>query len=362
MSLVRRFPARVVRQEWARRTVSSLAESVDESGIDLYGVRIDPAAYDESPVALYVYRQSSDPADPRASHVGIVCDVSVQALADGRVRGHEAVHPKRVEALVWHHQQTAHGTPALVSLLHRAGEVYTRTLETIQQTPPVLDFAGPSGFQQTVWRLPEDDDTQALVDELAGADYYIADGHHRVSAALEEWRLAGKPDDAGILCQIHPMDGLQLSSFHRRVSGPLAVEGILGLLSGEFDVREVSRATRPAVGSMGLYVDHRWFVVTYRGARRAGVAGLDVTLLQQLVLDQVATVAVSGRVPAVDAIPATASVDELTRRCDVDGGALFTLAPPTYDALIEVADAGEVMPPKATYFEPKPCTGIFLRP
>src|SRR6185295_4306945 len=132
-------PARVVRQEWARRTVSSLAESVDESGIDLYGVRIDPAAYDESPVALYVYRQSSNPADPHSSHVGIVCDVSVQALADGRVRGHEAVHPQRVEALVWHHQQSSHGTPALVSLLHRAGEVYTRTLEAIQQTPPLLD-------------------------------------------------------------------------------------------------------------------------------------------------------------------------------------------------------------------------------
>ncbi len=358
MSFVRLFPARVVRQEWARRTVSSLAESVDESGIDLYGVSIDPAAYEESPVALYVYRQTSG----HASYVGIVCDVSVQALADGRVRGHEAVHQQRVDALVWHHQQTSHGTPALVSLLHRAGEVYTRILEAVQQQPPLLDFPGPSGWQQTVWRLPVGDETSALTDELTAADFYIADGHHRVAAALEEWALAGKPDDATVLCQVHPMDGLGLSSFHRRVSGPLDPEGLLGLVSADFDLLEVSRAAVPSPGSMGLYVDHRWFEVTYEGARERGVAGLDVTLLQSRILDRVTAVASSGRVPVVDAVPATADVDALTARCDVDGGALFTLAPPSYEAIIEVADADEVMPPKATYFEPKPCTGIFLRP
>lgn len=357
-STVRLFPARVVRQEYARRTVTSLAESVDESGIDLYGVSIDPGAYEESPVALYVYRQSN----AGSSYVGVVCDISVQALADGRVRGHEAVHQQRVDALVWHHQKTANGTPALVSLLHRAGEVFTSTLAEVQQAPPLLDFAGPGGYQQTVWRLPVGDQTAALTEELAAAGLYIADGHHRVSAALEEWRLAGKPDDATVLCQIHPMDGLGLTSFHRRVSGPLDVEALLALLTGDFQVRQVSRAATPAVGSMGLYADHRWFEVSYEGDRAPGVAGLDVSVLQSLVLDRVASVASSGRVPAVDAVPATAPVEELLARCDVDGGALFTLAPPSYESIIEVADAGQVMPPKATYFEPKPCTGIFLRP
>ncbi len=355
---IRLFPARVVRQEWASRTVTSLAESVDESGIDLYGVSIDPAAYDESPVALYVYRQRRG----TASYVGIVCDVSVQALADGRVKGHEAVHQQRVDALIWHHQKTSHGTPALVSLLHRAREVYTRTLEEAQQTPPLLDFPGPGGWQQTVWRIPAGDTTADLTAELATAEFYIADGHHRVAAALEEWRLAGKPADAAVLCQVHPMDGLGLSSFHRRVSGPLDVEALLGLVFRGFAVRQVSRAAVPTVGSIGLYVDHRWFELTDDAPRSPGVAGLDVTVLQSLVLDHVAPAAATGRVPTVDAVPATADVDELAARCDVDGGALFTLAAPSYDSIIEVADAGEVMPPKATYFAPKPCTGIFLRP
>lgn len=359
--IVRLFPARVVRQEWARRTVGSLAESVDESGIDLYGVSIDPSAYEESPVALYVYRQSN----AQASHVGIVCEVSIEALADGRVRGHEAVHPQRVEALIWHHQRTSNGTPALVSLLHREGAIFTRTLEEIQKTPPLLDFAGPGDLQQTVWRLPLGDDATSLTEELSAADFYIADGHHRVAAALEEWRLAGKPADAGVLCQIHPMDGLALSSFHRRIAGPLKPEALLELVSRKFEVREVPRAASPAPGSMGLYVGGRWFEVSFAGERPRGVAGLDVTLLQEHVLDRLADSSVgvvSGRTPLIDAVPATSPVHGLTARCDVDSGALFTLAAPAYDSIVEVADGGEVMPPKATYFEPKPCTGIFLRP
>jgi uncharacterized protein (DUF1015 family) len=357
MSTVRLFPAKVVRQDFARRTVSSLAESVDESGIDLYGVAIDPAAYDESPVALYVYRQSN----ASESYVGLVCEVSVQALADGRVRGHEAVHSQRVDALVWHHQRTANGTPALVSLLHRAGEVYSRTVARVQQRPPLLDFGGPGDLQQAVWRIPLGDEATALTEELSACDFYIADGHHRVAAALEEWRLAGKPADAGLLCQVHPMDGLALSSFHRRVAGPVATSRLMELVSLDFDVREVTRAVVPVAGTMGLYADRGWFEVTFRGERPSGVTGLDVTILQSRVLDRVGA-ATTPRSPLVDAVPATAPVDELTARCDVDGGVLFTLAPPRYESIVEVADAGEVMPPKTTYFEPKPCTGIFLRP
>jgi uncharacterized protein (DUF1015 family) len=350
MSMVRLFPARVVRQDWARRTVTAMSESVDESGVDLFGVAIDPAAYEESPVALYVYRQSRG----NASFVGVVCEVSVQAVADGRVRGHEAVQAQRVEALVWHHT-TRNAPPALVTLLHRPGEEYARTLEAVQQTQSILDFGGPRGLQQTVWRLSEGTVAQALAEELGAADFYIADGHHRTAAALEAWRLAGKPADAGLLCVVHPMDGLRLSAFHRRVAGPVDPTWLVDLVSERFHVREVSRAAAPGPGSFGLYVGRRWFEATFQGTRGDGAAGLDVAILQSRVLDRVAP-------RAVETVPAATSTDELTHRCDVDEGALFTLAPPPPEALKQVADAGEVMPPKTTFFEPKPCAGIVLRP
>ena len=348
MRSVRLFPARVVRPEWARRTVTAMSESLHESGVDLYRVAVDDDAYDGSGVALYVYRQSHG----SATHIGVVCDISVQAIADGRVRGHEAVYAPRVDALVWHHTTTT-APPALVTLLHRAGPEFTRTIEEVQQTQPILDFVGPRGLQQTVWRLAEGD-TTALIEELGAADFYIADGHHRVAARLEEWRLAGKPADAGLLGVVHPMDGLRLSAFHRRLSGPVDAKVLLGLLTGDFEVRAVAGQPTPRPGSIGLYVEGRWYDVTYLVERPAGAAGLDVAILQR-VLDRLTGAG------AVETVPSGTSVVELMRRCDVDAGALFTLAPPEIEALSEVADAGEVMPPKTTYFEPKPAAGIFLR-
>jgi uncharacterized protein (DUF1015 family) len=331
-----------------------MTDSLDESGVNLVGVAADPEAYDDAPVGLYVYRQRGG----EASYTGVVCEVAVQAIAEGRVRGHEAVHTQRVEALVWHHA-TTQTPPALVTLLHRAGSAFTQAVGAAQDSPPLLDFTGPHGLQQRVWRVAEGAATTALTEELGAADFYIADGHHRAAAALEEWRQAGKPAGAGLLCVIHPIDGLRLSAFHRRVSGPVQADQLIGLLAPEFLAREVFRPPTPQVGALGLYVGRRWFVLDYQGTRGDGPLGLDVTILQSRVLDRLPA-AMTGRERIIEAVPARTPLDQLTQRCDADEGALFTLAPPSMDSLTRLADNGEVMPPKTTFFEPKPCAGIFI--
>ena len=356
MSIVRPFPARVVRHDWAQRAVTAISDSLDENGTDPARVATDPTSYDKSAAALYVYRQHSE----GASHTGVVCEVAIQAFADGRVHGHEAVHTPRVEALVRHNATTT-GPPALVTLLHRPGAAFMRTVDATCRTPPILDFAGPEGLQQTVWRVAEGPPTAAVTEELATADHYIADGHHRVAAALEEWRLGGKAPDAGLLCVVHSMDDLRLSAFHRRVTGPVDPAWLLGLLTPGFQVRAVPECPSPTIGSFGLYVGRSWFDVRYPGSHSTGPSGLDVTVLHGRVLDRLVQPG-PGPSYTVEIPPARTSVDELTQRCDADGGALFTLAPPPLEALTRLADAGEVMPPKTTYFEPKPCAGIFLRP
>ena len=201
-----------------------------------------------------------------------------------------------------------------------------------------------------MWRVPAGAATASLADELTAADHYIADGHHRVAAALSTWRRSGEPSDAGVLCVILPMDGLRLSAFHRRVFGPVDLAPLLELLAPGFRVEAASTPPTPAPGSFGLYADGGWYDVT----PHAVGAGLDVEVLQAQVLDHLDQ--------AIEIAPARTPVDELTRRCDSDEGVLFTLAPPPLEALTRLADAGEVMPPKTTYFEPKPCAGIFRRP
>ncbi len=345
MTHVRPFPARVVRPDWARRLVTGLAELPEDTGTLPPIAPVDPAAYDECEAALYVYRQQRGDL----SSTGVVCDVAVRAFVGGQVRGHEAVQAQRVDSLV-HHHATTDAAPALVALLHHAGPTYAATLEEVCLTAPLLDFAGPSGLHQTVWRVPPGAPTTRLADELTAADHYIADGHHRVAAALAAWQQTGEPADAGVLCVIHPMDGLRLSAFHRRVIGPVDLAPLLELLAPTFQVTAAAGGSPSSSGSFGLYAAGGWYDVT----PHAPVAGLDAEVLQAVVLDPL-------RQP-IEIAPAKTEVDELTRRCDADGGVLFTLAPPPLTTLTSLADAGGVMPPKTTYFEPKPCAGIFRRP
>jgi uncharacterized protein (DUF1015 family) len=355
MTAIRPFPARVVRQEVAPRTVTAMTDSQDDSGVDLYGVAVDPAAYDDLPPSLYVYRQSRGDA----SYTGVVCDVAVRAVADGRLRGHEAVDQLRVDALVWQHSRSSTGAPALVMLMHRPGPRYLQALARTRDAEPMLDFDGPAGLRQTVWCLDGADATE-LAGELAAAALYIADGHHRTAAALEEWRLAGKPPEAGLLCLVHPMDGLRLSAFHRRVSGPIDEHDLVALVDAQLLVRPVDDPPEPAPGVVGLYVGSHWYEVRLPEVRPAGVAGIDAAILESRVLDHLPPT-LHGRPRTVDAVSAAEPLDELLARCDVDRGALFTLAPPPAQALLDVADGGEIMPVKTTFFEPKPAAGIFLR-
>lgn len=354
MSIVRPFPARLVHPDHARHAVRALSESPGAAEAEPPGLAAEPAAYVAMAPALYVYRQCRD----GAAHAGVVCDVAIRAFVDRQVRGHEAVHPGRVEGLVRHHAETA-GPPALVTLLHRAGPAFTTMLDATCGTPPLLDFPGPDGLHQRVWRVADEPAAAEVAEELAAAELYIADGHHRVAAALEEWRLAGEPPDATLLCVVHPMDGLQLSAFHRRLTGPVDRSRLLELLAPEFELRPATEPPTPRHGWFGLYVDRGWFDVRHRGPRAGGRCGLDVTVLQEQLLDELVR---PGSSYGVEIAAARTPVAELTARCDADGGALFTLAPPPLDVLTRLADGGEVMPPKTTYFEPKPCAGIFLRP
>lgn len=354
MSVVRPFAARVVRPDRAPHQVTALTDS--SPGDEPSRAATDPASYDHAGPAVYAYRQAGDGLDC----VGLVCEVAVEAFVDGRVRGHEAVQPARVEALVRRHA-VAPAPPALVALIHHAGPAFLRTVETTCTSAPALDFPGPGGLRQTVWRLPAGAATHAVTEELSAAAHYIADGHHRVAAAIEEWRLAGKPPDTGVLCVVHPMGGLRVSAFHRRVAGPVNPSDVLDLLAPSFAVRAVAEAPPPGLGTLGLYVGQRWFEVTYQGPRGDGMLAFDAAILRGRVLDRLERRG-SGPSYDVEIAPARTPVAELVRRCDGDGGALFTLAPPALDAITELADAGEVMPPKTTYFEPKPCAGIFLRP
>ncbi len=352
-SVVRPLVARLVRQESAAQRISPMLDALPASERRTAGRAIDPDAYDDPAPALYVYglRRGDD------EHVGVVGEVSVEAFVDGQVRGHEAVQPQRVEALV-NHYSSAGASSELVALLGPSGTGVEDAIAESRGSDPVIRFTGPDGWQQTVWRVP-DDTGRALAEELSRGVHYIADGHHRVAAGLAMWRDADRPPGAGLMCVIYPSDGLRLLAFHRRVAGPVPSEEFLARLSEAFAVREITTAD-DAAGCFAIYLGGRWYDAAYTGERPPGAAGLDIALLNDRVLEPM--LGGSGAsAPRLEITSALARLSDLTAACDEDSGALFVLRPPTLEQLTEVADRGEVMPPKTTYFDPKPYAGIFLR-
>lgn len=389
MNVVRPFPAKIVRQEWAERVVSPMLDSlsaqerarllaanahsylhVTRSEKDFGGhvtaaeIRsadaealqqlIGLGAYDDSAPALFVYRLSG----PTTEHTGVVGEVDAAAFVNGQVRGHESVQSDRVHALVGQFAVVP-ARSELVALLHNAGPDVAAVVETVCQTRPLLQFTGHDGLEQTIWRVDGDLRTAALSAELSRSTHYIADGHHRVAATLHEWEKRGRPPRTGVLCVMYPLDGLDLMPFHRRVRGPLDQATLRGSLGREFTINEVSLPTDIA-GSFGLYIAGRWYDGSFTSTRPSGVAGLDAAILHDRVLGPILDIHTVGD-PRLEVASGRTPLAELTARCDEDGGALFVLKAPTIGELMTIADRGEAMTPKTTYFEPKPQAGIFLR-
>jgi uncharacterized protein (DUF1015 family) len=309
---------------------------------------VRPDAYEPMPPALYVYRQST----PHGEHTGIVCDIRPDAFLDGRVRGHESVQPDRVDGLA-RYLATVPQRVELVSTLHRAGPVVRATLARAPELPPARDVAGPDRSRHTVWRIPEGPQTEDLCRELGTSTHYIADGHHRVAAGLRVWADAGYDSSRGIPCVTYPLDGLRLVAINRRVAGPVDSGLVRGLLEASFDVRPAASLEEASAAGIAVNLDRRWYAATWPGVRPHGAAGLDVRLLHDHVLDEL---------PAGTGVELTREpIEALVAACEADGGVLFAPPAPTLDALTAIADAGEVMPAKSTFFSPKPGSGIFLR-
>jgi uncharacterized protein (DUF1015 family) len=388
VTLVRPVSARLVTSSWAPRVVSPLHDVLTEGErravltenpdsylhvtsdlLDLPGRRddrpaegaqaqalrrlLDQGAYRCLPEpSVFVYQMREDGRE----RAGVVAGVDLAGFADGRVLGHERVQDGRVHALVRHYGRVTMRSE-LVALFHRADPAVTELTMRVRQEPAVLEFTDAGGVAQSVWRAgPEE--SVALGRHLDGHQQYIADGHHRVAAALTGWRRDGSPAGRQVLCVLFPQDQVSVHAFHRRVHGPVATGELLEALDPLFDVR---RAAGPVVepGSIGLYAAGDWRLLNPRDRPTVrGVEGLDVTLLDHVVLGPL--LGIRDGDPRLEFLPELTDLDRTIRTCDEDGGVLFTLRAPSLDDLVSVAERHEFMSAKTTHVVPKPRTGVFL--
>jgi uncharacterized protein (DUF1015 family) len=313
---------------------------------------------------FYVYRQRM------GSHVqsGFVAAASVEEYDRGLIRRHELTRPDKEDDRT-RHIVALEANDEPVFLTYRSRPEVDGLLEEITREAPEYDFVTGDGIGHSFWVAP-----QALTPQIERAFtavpvLYIADGHHRSAAASRAHRHygGGAGSHGFFLAVIFPHDRLQIFDYNRVVRdlGGLAPEAFLERSRERFEVAPAADGRPDAPHRFGLYLDGKW----YRLSARPGtwddtpLGVLDVTILQDSLFRPVLGIADQRRDPRIHFVGGIRGMSELERL--VDSGefrAAFALYPTTLDQLFAVADAGGIMPPKTTWFEPKLRSGLVLHP
>lgn len=312
--------------------------------------------------ALYLYRLTHK----QGSQTGVVCTVPVQGFDDGRIRIHENVHDERADMLTAHIQGVgATSSPVAMAVRSTTG-LYNQLSDITSAAAADLEF-GSTSVRHQVWTVP-DECTESLVTALDNQVLYVTDGHHRSAAAVRA--MAAEPNNTALartLAVVFPDEQLHVQAFHR-LAVDQSVRSAEDCLAALDDVAEVTpvfssmQASPQKRGMAGLYLGGSWHQVALPPAVGNGaVNGLDVERLRRSILDPVLGVDELGVPGAVEYLPASLGFDELARRCDAEKRVGFAMHPMTVRELMAVADENGLMPPKSSFFAPKPRSGVFLR-
>jgi uncharacterized protein (DUF1015 family) len=350
-----------------------LPEGTDEHADQVYAqgalnladlVRRGVLVADAAP-RLFVYAQRM------GSHrqVGLVACASVDEYDRDLIKKHEKTRADKEEDRVRHVDVlSAHDEP--VFLTYRARADVDALVAEVQQAPPEYDLVTADEVAHQLWVVPEAAAArlEALFREVPAL--YVADGHHRSAAASRVHAARrGKPGDHGqFLAVVFPHDQMQILAYNRLVRDPQRRSPEALLLALE-KVADLSPAASPAPDrplTFGVYLDGRWWSARVRpGSYQASdpVASLDCQIVQDQLLGPLFGIQDPRTSKDVDFVGGIRGHQELERRVDGEGWALaLHLFPTRVEQVMSVSDAGKIMPPKSTWFEPKLRSGLFVHP
>ena len=351
--------------------VDAYEECVYEKARELFEARMADGTFLQDDVpCYYIYRLTMD----GRSQTGIVALSSVDDYLNQVVKKHENTREdKEIDRI--RHVDTVNAHTGPIFLAYRKQEEIDRIVRQVCTGTPLYDFVSEDGVGHTVWKIA----APGLVSRIRKAfgtvpATYIADGHHRAASAVKVG-LKRRQENSGwtgeepfnyFLSVLFPDEQLRILPYNRVVKdlNGLTKEEFLQRISKDFEVREIGeKAYAPAgKGEFGMYLEGTWYQLTAGEAVRSQdpVKGLDVSILQDALLGPVLGIGDPRTDKRIDFIGGIRGLKELERRVNEDMAVAFSMYPTSIQELLDVADAGLLMPPKSTWFEPKLRSGLFI--
>ena len=303
------------------------------------------------------------------TQTGLIAAASVADYDTNRIRKHEFTRPDKEDDRV-RQIEALNAQTGPVLLAHADSDEAERLVASATAGTPIADETADDGIRHTVW-LINDADTVSRITAVIDAmpSLYIADGHHRSAAASRvaaARRGKSKPDSAEyFLSVIFPARQMRIMDYNRVVRdlNGHSVDDVLKAVGKSCNITPASgQATPKRTGTFGMYLDGRWFNVEFKPEvipSKDPVRSLDVSVLSEQVLGPILGIADLRRDTRIDFVGGIRGLAELERRVNNGEMAIaFAMYPTQMTQLMSVADAGEVMPPKSTWFEPKLADGL----
>ncbi len=320
----------------------------------------------------YVYAQTMN----GRTQYGLVVCANVDDYLNGVIKKHELTRRDKEEDRMKHVRvNNANIEPVFFAYPDHAE--LNAIVSKITSQPPVYDFTAPDGFGHHFWTIENDDDIARITELFAGIPYlYIADGHHRTAAAalVGAEKAKQNPHHKGdeeynyFLAVCFPASQLNIIDYNRVVKdlNGLSDEEFLSRLSENFIVEEKGNEIyKPQrLHNFALYLNHKWYSLTAKEGTyddNDPIGILDVTISSNLILDQILGIKDLRSDKRIDFVGGIRGLQELSRR--VDSGEMkvaLALYPVSMKQLMDIADTGNIMPPKTTWFEPKLRSGLII--
>lgn len=357
-----------------------------EAGIDLYDERVyvkarsnlDKMAAEgvfiqDQTARLYIYRQKRG----QRAQTGLVACLSIDDYLNDIIKKHELTRADKEQDRI-RHVDSCDAQTGPIFITYRSQEQINAIIEAwISRHQALYDFVSEDGIGHTVWSIDHDEVILSLVGLFAHIDrLYIADGHHRSASAVQVGlqRRADNPHHTGreeynyFLAVIFPDHDLYIMDYNRLVRdlNNHSREEFLSLLEKDFEVTAYSgpgpyQPREPK--TYGMFLEDSWYILKARPGTYDAldpVARLDVSILQNNLLGSILGITNPRTDKRIDFVGGARGLEELESRVADDMKIAFAMYPTTIADLMAISDAGKIMPPKSTWFEPKLRSGIFI--